>query len=513
VYEKALRRAGAIDFCDMVPLLAKAMERDRDYGAWVTGAYEHVLVDEYQDVNPGQVQLLDHFVRAGANLWVVGDDDQTLYAFRAADVRYIVDFPVTHPGAQVHRLDRNYRSTAQIVAAARRLILNNRVRRRKDQRAVTPELGEIVIRGYRTAQIEARQVVQAVAGLIEERRFAPRQIAVLYRTGCAGLALQPAMRALHVPYEVRGAGDLWSSVAARLVVGSLYYLRDGASVEAMSRMGDGRRAEITREQLDRVRARGPGSFAQACRTVGSIVAAAVPGQAAERNRAEWVAVVEAVTAIAASCQSLEQLEARIAAQSAALRTVPENAVVLSTIHSAKGLEWDAVFVIGLEDGLLPHSLNDDVEEERRVAYVAITRAKRILGLTYAANRFSPNARPSRFLFELTGPDRARTVWTAPEASSADDRLPLLSKRERERFVQLPQAREPPPQAAKAASNGAAARQGRPWSTKEVRRLRERFLAGDSVDKLARAHQRNKGAIRLRLRKLGLIEDVAPAPWD
>jgi len=225
----------------MVPRLVRGMDRDRDYAASITGAYDHVLVDEYQDVNPGQVQLLDHFAKAGVRLWAVGDDDQTLYAFRAADVRFILDFPKRYRHAQVHVLDRNYRSAAPIVAAAERLIANNRARRAKNGRPVSADAGEIVIRGYRNPEIEARQVARGVAMLIT-RGHAPPQIAVLYRVGSVGLSLQPALQELDIPYEVRGAGDLWQGVAARLVVGSLYYLRDGKSVDAMSRMGTGRRA-------------------------------------------------------------------------------------------------------------------------------------------------------------------------------------------------------------------------------------------------------------------------------
>ncbi len=113
VYEKALQSAGAIDFADMVPLVVKAMDADPDYATGITGAFDHVLVDEYQDVNPGQVQLLDQFVRAGAGLWAVGDDDQTLYAFRAADVRFILDFPRKYEGR------RSMSSTATTVPPAR----------------------------------------------------------------------------------------------------------------------------------------------------------------------------------------------------------------------------------------------------------------------------------------------------------------------------------------------------------------------------------------------------------
>src|SRR5207248_2321760 len=167
---------------------------------------------------------------------------------------------------------------------AKRLIVHNRARCAKDLNPVTTEPGEMVIRGYRTAEIEARQVAKAVARLLG-RGQSPRQIAVLYRTGTVGLALQPALQALQIPYEVRGAGDLWQSVAARLVVGALFYLRDGDSIEAMSRMGSGRRSEILRGQLDQARASGSLNFAAACRLVRQIVATAVPARASDRDRA------------------------------------------------------------------------------------------------------------------------------------------------------------------------------------------------------------------------------------
>jgi DNA helicase II / ATP-dependent DNA helicase PcrA len=245
VYEKALQAAGAIDFADMVPLLVRAMDKNSAYAATITGAYDHVLVDEYQDVNPGQVRLLDHFVKAGVNLWVVGDDDQTLYAFRAADVRFILDFPQKHQHTQVHLLDRNYRSAAQIVSAAKRLIANNRARRDKNYQPIVTDTGEIVIRGYRTAEIEARQVARAAAELLK-RGHAPQQIAVLYRTGTVGLALQPALHRLGIPYEVRGRRRSVAEHSRQAGVGSLYYLRDGESVAAMSRMGSNKRPDISR---------------------------------------------------------------------------------------------------------------------------------------------------------------------------------------------------------------------------------------------------------------------------
>ena len=532
VYEKALQHAGAIDFADMVPLVVAAMDRHPAYAAAMTGAYDHLLVDEYQDVNPGQIALIDRFVQAGVKLWVVGDDDQTLYAFRAADVRFILEFPRKHPRALVHVLDRNYRSAPQIVAAAKRLIANNRARRDKNYQPVVAATGEIVIRGYRSADVEARQVARAVAKLIK-RGQAPQLIAVLYRTGTVGLALQPALQTLNIPYEVRGAGDLWQSVAAKLVVGSLFYLRDGESVEAMSRMGSSRRADIVREKLGE--AGESLEYPQACQLVRKIVATAVPSRASDRDRAEWTGVVEAVAALAMSCRSLQELEAKIAEQSAALRNAPENAVVLSTIHSAKGLEWDAVFMVGVEEGVLPHANNDDLEEERRVAYVGVTRAKRLLGITYADVRFRQSAAPSQFLYELAGRKQRHCIWTDSRSEGADSCLPLLSDRERQRLTQGPLPEPAPERPAKRRSPrnrvakdrstkerdrmtknktaGAPVRHGVAWSAEEDDRLRTLFAAGKAIAALAEAHQRKRGAITSRLVKLGLLERDATQQFD
>ncbi len=522
IYERARKSARAIDFADMVPLLFRAMDNDAAYAKAITGSYDHLLVDEYQDVNPGQVELIDRFVRAGLHLWVVGDDDQTLYAFRAADVRYTLDFTKKYRGAQVHVLSRNYRSAARIVAVAKHLIAKNRSRRNKDYQPLTAEPGEIVIRGYGTPEVEARQVARGVANLLKQHP--PRQIAVLYRVGSIGVALQPALKELQIPYEVRGAGDLWQGVAARLVVGSLHYLRDGEFVNAMSCMGSSRRAEIIRRKLDLAGADVRHSFPASCRFVRNAVVTAVPGQAPERARAEWRSIVESVVAVGLSCASLEELEQRIAEQSAALRQPPENAVVLLTIHSAKGLEWEAVLMVGMEDGVLPHFNNDDTEEERRVAYVGITRAKRILSLTYSNVRYGQQANPSPFLRELTGRSQSICVWTGPGADGGDERLPIMSERERRRINenvsgQCPIERsgssrtpgesmgvpsERPDRPRKKANDAVPPRHGRSWAPEEDNRLRTMFLEGAPVAAMARAHQRKKGAIRSRLVKLGLV---------
>ena len=132
------------------------------------------------------------------------------------------------------------------------------------------------------------------------------------------------------------------------------------------------------------------------------------------------------------------MENRIAEQSRSLRNPPPNAVVLSTIHSAKGLEWDTVFLVGVEDGVLPHTNCKDIEEERRVAYVGMTRARRRLGLTYSAERYGERSRPSPFLFEIGGKEQRHCIWTGPRSNGADERLPLISESERRQLIQIVQ---------------------------------------------------------------------------
>jgi len=431
VYQQALQDASAIDFAGMVPLVVKAMAENQSYRRSITCAYDHLLVDEFQDVNPGQVGLIDHFVSDGVKLWAVGDDDQTLYTFRASNIRYIMHFTKKYPDAIVHVLNQNYRSAPDLVLAAKQLIRRNRTRVDKDYHPTLVESGELVIRGYSSPEVEARQVARAVAELMR-RGCAARDLAILYRAGAVGLPLQTVLKEMAIPFEVRGGADLWQGVAAKLVIGSLYYLRDGEGPEAMSRLGTNKRGEILRRELDQLRGAVCGQFAASCRNVRRLVADAVPCRSPDREKAEWRSVVDAVTALALSCSSLDELEAKSAEQSRLIRTAPEQAVLLSTIHSAKGLEWDTVFVIGMEDGVLPHANSEDLEEERRVAYVGVTRARTRLGLTYSAERYGERSRPSPFLFEIAGRDRRSYMWTGPKLEGADDRLPLLSSDEMQR---------------------------------------------------------------------------------
>ncbi len=530
VYEEALREAGAIDFADMVPLLLRAMADNPAYGRSVAGAVDHLLVDEYQDINLGQHRLIEHFRSGGVHLWAVGDDDQTLFTFRAADIRYTLDFKRRHRDAVLHLLDRNYRSTPEIVAGAKRLIARNRDRFAKDYApaGVGANAGAVTIRGYTSPDAEVRQVTRAIQTLIRDG-VPSREIAVLYRAGSTGLAFQGALEALHIPFDVRGAGDLWQSPAARLFLGALFYLLDDDDRRAIEKMGTGKRGESLRRRLDKVPPSGRRGFAEACRHARRTVSEALPKRSAEREQRDWANLCDAMAGLAAECDGLDALMERIAEQSRALRTPSENAVVLSTVHSAKGLEWDAVFVVGMEEGVMP-SAGSEIEEERRVAYVAVTRARRILGLTHAAERGGSASKRSRFVAEFAGDAHAATDPGHPDA---DTLLPLG-------LPYQPEPRPAPPAPAPAAVAPAASRargeaQGKPskrdwsvdpadvapfapdpeaaaaqWTARDDAKLQAGFAVAGSLDELCAATGKSFEAVVTRLVRLKLVASKAAA---
>ena len=367
-------------------------------------------------------------------------------------------------------------------------------------------------------------MTRAIARLIRDGLEADR-IAVLYRAGSTGLGFQGALEALGIPFDVRGGADLWQSAAAKLFLGSLFYLLDADDHRAIERMGSGKRGETARRKLDRLPDAARRDFAIACRHVRRVVSDILPKTAAEREQRDWAGLCDAIGALAAGCTTLDDLLGRIADQSRALRRPAENAVVLSTIHSAKGLEWEAVFVVGLEEGLMP-SAGTEIEEERRVAYVGVTR---ILGLTYAAERGGRTALPSRFIAEFAGD----TIAAAPVATpGADDALPLgppfgplvlaapartvarggdAAKRKPERRATV-RDRNPEAMPPYAPDHDAAAAQ---WTARDDAKLQASFAVAQDLDEICAATGKSAEAVLNRLARLKLVASraAARAAWQ
>jgi DNA helicase-2/ATP-dependent DNA helicase PcrA len=397
LYQAALAEEGGFDFGDLIMALVTALENDPAYGERIAGFFDHLLIDEYQDINPAQERMLRLLRRQGARLWAVGDDDQCLYAWRSADPAYILGFETSWPEPALFRLSRNYRSTATIVRAAAALIAGNRRRHVKGQDAHSASRVAVTVAGLADDHDEAAYVLRVVRGLAGSG-IPWHEMAVLYRAGHVGSRIQIALADAGIPLVVRGAGEFWQLAPVRLTAGLIRLLLDQRDMDARAMLGHGKRVDRLLEQApDKIDVSLP--WPALCRQVGRLVSSTArpPGE----EGMQWRDLCFTAADLAAECDGPAAFVALMEEQRRSLRQAESggDAVTLSTIHAAKGLEWAAVVVAGCENDLMPHESSPDLEEERRLMYVAATRARRWLVLCFAAERRKA-AGPSPYIAEM-----------------------------------------------------------------------------------------------------------------
>ncbi|MEI2766111.1 MAG: ATP-dependent DNA helicase UvrD2 [Dermatophilaceae bacterium] len=386
-YERAKAARGVIDFEDVLLLTLGILQDREDVAAAVRRQYRHFVVDEYQDVNAVQERLLGLWLGGRADICVVGDPAQTIYSFTGASPEHLLTFAQRHPQAQVVHLVRNYRSTPQIVGLANLVVRSARTAGSQRHTALQLQAqsapGPVPsLRAHPDDPAEAAAVAAEIRALLDGGHPAA-QIAVLLRTNAQSEAFEAALAAAQVPYLVRGGERFF----ARAEVRAATVLLRGAV-----RSDDG---SVPLPEL-----------------VRDVVAGAgwtpTPPSGGGAVRERW----ESLAALAALADDLvagepharmgdlvRELDERSAAQHAP--TV--QGVTLASLHAAKGLEWDTVFLVGASDGFIPIALAEGpaaLEEERRLLYVGLTRARRELRLSWAAARTPgsrPSRRPSRFL--------------------------------------------------------------------------------------------------------------------
>ncbi|MDR1634212.1 MAG: ATP-dependent DNA helicase UvrD2 [Bifidobacteriaceae bacterium] len=379
VYEQVLGEAEAMDFEDVLLAMAGLMDESPAVARQVRSQYRHFVVDEFQDVSPLQHRLLDLWLGERRELCVVGDPAQTIYSFAGASSRFLTEFQRRFPDAAVVKLVRDYRSTPQVVSLA------NSVLRRAGQLGVElvsqRESGPAVtFRSFADDAAEAAGVAAQISELVQAGVGAD-QVAILYRTNGQSEPLENALASAAIPYQVRGGERFF---ARREVRQALALLRAQAKVEA-----------------------GEPVLAQVENALGSLGWSGDPPSERGAVRARWESL-DALANLArglvdAGVDDLQQVVESILGRADAGHAPAGAGVTLASLHSAKGLEWEAVFLVGVADGLVPISLADrpqDVAEERRLLYVGITRAKRHLQLSYAKARTvggNANRRHSQFL--------------------------------------------------------------------------------------------------------------------
>ena len=455
-YEQALRASNAVDFDDLLVKTLELFDRCPELARAYSDRCLHLLVDEYQDTNRPQYLLVRHLSATHGNVCVVGDEDQSIYRFRGAEIRNILEFEADHPGTRTIRLEQNYRSSATIIQAAGAVISNNMRRKGKNLWTDNPSGEKIELCRAIDDRGEAAWIARRIVEL--SREASHEDVAVLYRTNAQSRQIEESLRSAAIPYRVVGSVQFYErreikdllaylklavnpadEVAFRRVVNTPSRgIGDSTleTIEQVARMhGDTLLAAATRAMdqglVSGRAAKGLHAFLQ---IVAELARRAAQGQVAglveyvteavqydahlartfpgeTEDRAENVrslvsAAVEYVEETPDA--SLVGFLDRLALVSDADEVGRGPGVTLMTIHCAKGLEYPVVFLVGLEENLFPHTMSsgsdEDLEEERRLCYVALTRAKRRLLLGCAQFRriqgaLLPNP-PSRFLDEI-----------------------------------------------------------------------------------------------------------------
>ena len=496
-YGELLAQSGAADFDDLLMKTHFIVNNFPDIAHKYNARYVHFMIDEFQDTNVAQYEIAKQLTQTNRNLCVVGDPDQSIYSWRNADVRNILSFQSDYPEARVIALEENYRSTQTIVDAALELISPNTQRVEKELWTNNAKGVPIVVSEGYNEQEESQIVIREIGELIGTEGYALGDIAVMYRVNAQSRALEEACLRYGMPYQIVGGLKFYHRQEVKDVTAYLRLITNPDDDVALTRVinvpsrGIGRRTldELTRisrdagipifsaiENVARSREQGgPAGSLLAPRSARALIdfQSLITGMGTESRSMDLLETIDLVLERTAYKRYLQEeagrgeerwdnvQEFRNAARdylhlgiedgmTAFLENVSlvsdidslqdrADAITLITLHQAKGLEFPVVFIVGMEEGLLPHmrSLEDplELEEERRLCYVGVTRAEQRLYLMRAFRRgfrgSSEPTIPSRFLVDIPknliaaprqGPGRksASTVWSAASRASSDD---------------------------------------------------------------------------------------------
>ncbi|MGH4034548.1 ATP-dependent DNA helicase UvrD2 [Actinomycetota bacterium Odt1-20B] len=390
-YEELKRDRSVIDFEDVLLLAVGVLQDRHDIAEQVRSQYQHFVVDEYQDVSPLQQRLLELWLGDRDSLCVVGDASQTIYSFTGATPDHLLNFRTRHPGATVVKLVRDYRSTPQVVHLANGLLSQARGRAAEHRLELISQRDpgtEPVYTEYADEPAEAEGAARRIRALLADGVPAS-EIAVLFRTNSQSEIYEQALADAGVPYQLRGAERFFERQEVR---------EAGAALRGAARFGGN--DSLLDDAVDL-----PSQVRAVLSTKGWTTNPPA-GSGAVRDRWESLAALVRLAEDFAAARpeaTLTDLVAELDERASAQHAPTVQGVTLASLHAAKGLEWDAVFLVGLAEGMMPITYaktDEQIEEERRLLYVGITRARLHLSLSWALSRSPggrPNRRPSRFL--------------------------------------------------------------------------------------------------------------------
>ncbi len=445
-YEEEKSKAGALDFDDLLLYELALFKKHPEIRQKWQDKFEHILIDEYQDTNVVQYNIVKLLVNERKNICVVGDDWQSIYSWRGADFTNILNFEKDFPGAKCIKLEQNYRSTGNILAASQKIISENKQRTDKTLFTEAGEGEPVDVESLQDENAEANYVALKILNL--QRDYPDlSNFAVLYRTNAQSYAFEKAFMNMQIPYKIVGGVRFYDRKEVKDVLAILRLVvnqRDKVSLtrvcgNVISGVGevsvgkilmamdalDGAEPLFDTDIMEVLKsAKARNGFDRLTSFLKSVRAGENPGEVVKRavehfdfrkltddgtpSAEERMRNLEVLGAQATEYENLEEFLADATLMSSADEASAKNAVTLMTLHAAKGLEFPVVFIVGMEEGLFPGSRAlekaEDLEEERRLAYVGMTRAMQRLFLTYALSRLSYGSRnynmPSRFLMEL-----------------------------------------------------------------------------------------------------------------
>ena len=464
-YQKELRQSEAMDFDDLIMLTLRLFDQNPDVLTYYQQRYQYIHVDEYQDTNHAQYQLVKLLASRFKNICVVGDADQSIYGWRGADMQNILDFEKDYPEAKVVLLEENYRSTKTILQAANEVIRNNRNRRPKNLWTQNEDGEEIVYYRANDEQDEALFVARTIDQLSREG-YSHKDFAVLYRTNAQSRTVEEALLKANIPYTMVGGTKFYSRKEIRDVISYLNLIANPSDNISYERVVNEPKRGVGPGTVDKIRNFAATQEISLLDASANIMLSPVKGKAAQavyefanlildlRDRLDDYSVTELVELVlkktgysaALAAQATLESQARIENIEEFLSVTknfdenPDNPadesgldklsrflndlaliadtddgdqesseVTLMTLHAAKGLEFPVVFLVGMEENVFPLSRasedEDELEEERRLAYVGITRAEKVLYLTNANSRLlygrTNYNQPTRFLREIS----------------------------------------------------------------------------------------------------------------
>lgn len=419
-YEKEKKILSLIDFSDIIRLTSQLLTSESEASKWFFNRFSHFIVDEFQDVNKNQVDFIKKAIRNYATLWAVADEDQSIYEWRGSDPRYCLNFQKIFGKAEIYFLEENFRCPPIVVKLAKNFILNNNQRYDKSIKAFKSATKNdlVVFKGFENDELEAKWITSMVLKYKEHNKSL-NQIVILSRTNQLTTSIERKLETNNIPFNIIGLKSFWEMTEVISFIKAVKDInKSGVKVKNPSD-----KTHLAKELFYLSKELEGLPLRNCANAIANKIYEKMPKNLEKDRRENWLSNTEAILNIALDIDDSEKFMDFVDSKINRQAYKDNNKVTISTIHAAKGLEWDIVFLIGVEEETIPHYKTKSLEEERRLFYVALTRAKQNFISSYTYSRKNKAKKPSRFLWETTDDIRSNLsnfVWKDPNRQKTEE---------------------------------------------------------------------------------------------